>query len=407
MAESNLDMVLRTIREGENVTDEAIGELKELDKGLSNVEKTMAGTRTTIGKLDESMTVLGKNVGSATELMSGLGLNIPISPMELFGVAIQKVGQFSKDAMDQYADYVDEISKMAAYTNTTNEEMSRLFQITDDLRIPFDSLQMALKKMAENGIVPTIDNIAKLSEEYQKIEDPLERTQFLIDNFGRAYQDMARLMEEGAEKIKTNADAVAEWMIATGKSEEQVDAYLAAMDRLDETQLRISYTWGAQVMPMWTKFVSAILDAQETVGIFNMSFMNLIPTFQTVRYTAGLLKEVLEELTGIKIPNFKEIFGFELPSANPFKYLKDLQALQSGSGKADGGDVFPGNAYPVGEREVEWFVPNTPGTIIPGGAGGGVVINVYADNVVGTTDELTQKLFPVIYDAVRQIQGAY
>lgn len=408
MPESDLTMVVKTVREGANVTEDALDELKDLDKGLSNVEKTMAGTRSTIGKLDESMDVFGKSVGSTTELMHGLGLNIPISPMELFGTAMKMGAEYTMDAMEQFNDYVDQISKMAAYTSTTTEEMSKLFQLSDDLRIPIGTLEMALKTMTQNGVAPSIDSLKKLSDEYNKIKDPAERAKFLLDNFGRAGQDMARFMELGSEKISENADAVQDWMIVTGKTEEEMENYKAAMDRLDEAQMRIAYTWGSQVTPLFTGFINLMLDAQDAVGIFNLSWQNLVPTFGIVRYAAGLLKEVLEELTGIKFPTFKELFGFDLPSANPFKALKDLQALQTGSGQAQGGPVFPGTAYPVGEREVEWFVPNVPGTIVPGGRGGGnVTIIVNADNVVGTTDELTQKLFPVIYDAVRQIQGAY
>ena len=368
MAESNLDMIIRTIREGGNVTDEAIGDLKEFDKGLTNVEKTMAGTRTTIGKLDESLTVMGKNVGSATELMSGLGMNIPISPMQLFGEAIRLGGTFIKNSMDDYAAYVEEISRLAAFANTSTEEMSKLHEIAEDLRIPISSLEMAFKAMVQNGIAPTIEEMIALSEQYNAIQDPVQRAQFLLENFGRAGQDMARIMEMGGEAIQTEADKVKDFMLVTGMTEDQVKEYLATLDELDDTYKAIGFTIGNAVIPPWTKFLQFLLKPSTEAAA----------QFIDTMY-AGTWAENL----------------FVRPDA------------RTGSSKAGGGGVFPGNVYEVGEREKEWFVPNVPGTIVPGGAGGGgVVINVYADSVVGTTDELTQKLTPVIYDALRMIQGA-
>lgn len=48
-----------------------------------------------------------------------------------------------------------------------------------------------------------------------------------------------------------------------------------------------------------------------------------------------------------------------------------FKGLGFGTGKALGGNVYPGRAYPVGENGPETFVPTTPGRIIPNGKGGG------------------------------------
>lgn len=57
--------------------------------------------------------------------------------------------------------------------------------------------------------------------------------------------------------------------------------------------------------------------------------------------------------------------------------------------RASGGPVSSGSPYIVGEKGPELFVPSSSGTIIPNGAGGGVVVNVYGD-VSG--QELIQKV---------------
>jgi phage-related minor tail protein len=43
---------------------------------------------------------------------------------------------------------------------------------------------------------------------------------------------------------------------------------------------------------------------------------------------------------------------------------------------AGGGPVFGGSSYLVGERGPELFVPSSSGSIVPGGRGGSVTVNV-------------------------------
>jgi hypothetical protein len=54
-----------------------------------------------------------------------------------------------------------------------------------------------------------------------------------------------------------------------------------------------------------------------------------------------------------------------------------------GGGRATGGPVSSGTSYVVGERGPELFVPNTSGTIIPnGGGGGGSTINLTVNGAI-------------------------
>jgi len=385
MAESNLDMIIRTKQEGANVTDEAVKDLKELQTGLTNTEKAMAGTRSTVGGLDKDIKMMGTSVGSTADLMSGLGMSIPLTPMMLFGQAMQAGIQYTKDAVAEWTDYVDQISIMAEYTSTSTEEMSRLYQIADDLRIPLGSLEMALKTMTQNGVSPSVDGIAKLSDQYLAIQDPLAKAQFLYDNFGRSGQDMARFMSESSAKIRDNAAAVEEWMIVTGKSEQQMMEYKAATDKMDEAQQRVAFTWATQATPVLTRFMTAILDTNDEIRNGEASW---------IRYL-GVLSLVQEVVVGVG-----NLFsGLFVPNA-------PATSGTTGSGRAGGGDVFPGVSYPVGEREKEWFTPGVPGTISPGG-GGNVTIYVDANGIVGTTDELTAKLMPVVQAAIRQLGVAH
>ena len=94
--------------------------------------------------------------------------------------------------------------------------------------------------------------------------------------------------------------------------------------------------------------------------------------------------------------------------------LQDIREPDKGPGKAGGGRVREGRAYPVGEGGPETFVPWTEGSIIPHGerlpvrssAGGGNVTNIFhiAGSVV-TERELIEVVLKGMYQKQR-IGGA-
>jgi len=155
---------------------------------------------------------------------------------------------------------------------------------------------------------------------------------------------------------------------------------------MEEANQRAAFTWATQVTPTITKFKLAILDTNDQIREGELSWL---------RYM-GVLSLVQEVWLGVK--NLFSDTSIPSPISG---------GTTTGSGRAGGGDVFPGVSYPVGEREKEWFTPGVPGTISPGG--GGSMINIYVDanGIVGTTDELTAKLMPVVQAAIRQLGVAH
>ena len=273
MPESNIDLILHTKREGD-ATQEATAELAEMKTGLTDLEKAMSGTRTTIGGLDRDVNLLGSNLGSAADLVDGLGVALPITPMALFGEALQATGQFVKEAIGDYSDYVMEVDKIASYTGMASEETSKLIQVADDYRIETGQLEMALKTMTEQGTVPTIDGLAQLSDQYLAIQDPLAKAQFLTDNFGRSGMDMARIMELGGENLKTATDEVSKFMIVTGKSKEQAEEYVKALDNWNDSVDGLKYSIASGLVPSLTSLLNLLNgpSADNAANVINTIF---------------------------------------------------------------------------------------------------------------------------------------
>jgi antitoxin component HigA of HigAB toxin-antitoxin module len=77
----------------------------------------------------------------------------------------------------------------------TPEEASKLIQAADDVQISYETLTTALEAAIRKGVEPTIEGLGGLADQYNAIQDPIERTKFLMDNFGRSGADLAPLME--------------------------------------------------------------------------------------------------------------------------------------------------------------------------------------------------------------------
>jgi hypothetical protein len=380
MPESNIDLILRTKREGD-APKEVLEDLNNVKSGLSNIEKAMAGTRTTIGGLDEDFKVFGTSVGSTADLLDGMGVAIPIDPMMLFGEAIRAGAQYAKDSIADYSAYVEEISKLASFTGMATEETSRLYQAADDLRIPINSLKMALKTMADQGTTPSIEGLMQLSDQYLAIQDPLQQAQFLIDNFGRSGQEMARMMKMGSASIREMTSEIEEWMIVTGKSEAQVNEYLSTMDRWEETLQSVKFEFAMNVIPVVTNFMDAILDANEEVENSRTGFVRYLGILGAVQQAFLVLKNLFNNFRAPSLPDAGGYAG----------------------ARASGGDVMAGNTYKVGEREVEYLTMGFSGMVTPSsGTGNGTIIFNYSPTVsLADQVEAERKLKPFIQAALR------
>ena len=414
MAESRADIILRTTKEGTGAGDTS-KELANVKDQLTNVEKAIAGSRTTIGGLDKDISGLGGNVGSTADLLNGMGASIPISPMMLFGQAIKIGGELARDSIAEYSAYADQISKMASFTSTSTEEMSKLYQITDDLRIPVGDLEMALKTMTGKGTAPSIAGIQELSEKYLAIQDPLARAQFLTDNFGRAGQEMGRLMEMGAAGIDEAANSVAKLLIVTGASKEEIEAYLGALDDWDDAILGIKYSIGQALIPIMTELLNALTISKSEWDLF---FDSLGTGWERVGNIllalGGKLPPMTEEVE--KLANaINGINGaYQGMSSSPGAYKNTTRGNLSdranygsiyAGGKADGGDVLPNQSIRVGEREVEYLTLPMGGSVTPSSQGSNVsvVIDYHPLISLGDKAEAERVLAPMVKQALRDI----
>lgn len=177
-----------------------------------------------------------KASGSARELESKL--NLAKQAFDAIAGAIM-------GAVEETINYSNSVQDAARMLGVSVEEASALINIADDVRVSVGELTVAFRNAAKDGMTPNIETLIQLSAEYNAIQDPAERLNFVMDAFGPRGAAMARILELDAEQIRamaSEADAAGlildEAMVA--KSE---DARMA-LDALGDASLglKVAFT---------------------------------------------------------------------------------------------------------------------------------------------------------------------
>ena len=152
--------------------------------------------------------------------------------------------------------YDQQVKELMLRTGGTAEETSRLIQTVDDAGISYETLSTAMRFAVKNGIEPSIQSIAKLSDEYLALNTPVEKGQFLLDKFGRSGMDMARIMDKGGDAIISMSQAVEENLVVTDEAIRKSEEYRINMDNLNDTFEGFKVAVGNEVIPVISEQVA-------------------------------------------------------------------------------------------------------------------------------------------------------
>lgn len=176
--------------------------------------------------------------------------------------AFDSISKSVKGLIVETEAYTDQVRELSTLTGGTLEDSSRLLNVTDDLFISYSSLTTGLEAAVRKGIDPSVKSIAKLSDQYLKLEPGLARSKFLMDTFGRSGMDMARVMEMGGQAIMEQSAAVDENLIVSQKSLQTQIEMKQATDEWNDALLSVKMAFVQDLLPTLTEFMTT---AKETV----------------------------------------------------------------------------------------------------------------------------------------------
>lgn len=175
-------------------------------------------------------------------------------------LATQAVIKGVKETIAATVQYANEVRSLALISGTGAEEASRLLQVMDDFKITADQVKLATRAMTNQGLSPTIETLAQLSDEYNQLNPGQERAAFLMKNFGRAGLDLAEAMSKGGEGLREMGESVDESLILNELAVAQARQYELALDDWNDAVLGLKISIGTELLPALTNIIKVTDD---------------------------------------------------------------------------------------------------------------------------------------------------
>lgn len=177
---------------------------------------------------------------------------------------VVRVGQAVWAATGQeFVNYAEQVKNLSRNIGVSAEDASRLIQVADDVRISYSSLGTALKIAQKGGIDTSVEGLAKLADQYQKLAPGIERTQFLMKTFGRSGMEMGKLLEQGGDGVREMAGEIDKSLIITEAGIKASDEYQAALDEFNDSVMALKISIGNELLPTMTKMLVGLSHTSE------------------------------------------------------------------------------------------------------------------------------------------------
>lgn len=226
------------------------------EKGAQKVKGSLSALAPGIEKARTSLTSFVSANAGLISIFAGVGL------------AMNKV-------IGDTVSYANEVRKLALVSGTGAEESSRLLQVMDDFKISSEQVTAATRKLTAQGLSPTTETLAQLSDEFLQLNPGTERAAFLMENFGRAGQDFAEVMSKGGDAIRQMSDAVNDNLILDEKALQEAREYELAVDDLHDAWQGFTMFMGQAAIPALTNLLKVQDDGARAAELAAEKGINL------------------------------------------------------------------------------------------------------------------------------------
>lgn len=208
------------------------------DDGTPTIERVNEKIKTT-GKESAS---LGDKFKSAWQGAKGL-----ITSVTAITAAVGGTITALKGAYDAFQGYAQQVRDLASVSGTGAEEASKLLQVLDDYQISAEDVTTSMRAMTNAGLVPTVETLAQLSDQYLAIEDPMLRNEFVIKNLGRAGLQWVNVLKQGSAALRESEKEINKNLILSDEQIKSAEEQRLAMDALSDSWEGFKVSVGAAI----------------------------------------------------------------------------------------------------------------------------------------------------------------
>jgi hypothetical protein len=159
------------------------------------------------------------------------------------GTAMAKSYQF-------YQQYAGAVRDLAVASGTSAEESSRLLQVMDDYQITAEQVTAATKFLTKQGLTPTLETLAQLSDQYIAIQDPMKRNEFAYKMLGKSAMDYINVLRQGGDALRAAGEDVDKFLVLSDEQIKKAEEQRLAMDALADSWDGLKVAVGSSVGDM-------------------------------------------------------------------------------------------------------------------------------------------------------------
>lgn len=165
-------------------------------RGFQDAEGVVSELGAAAGKLAQQF---NQDASGALQVF-GVNLNALNNPITALATGL-------KSSIDEAAQWGQTIDKLSRASGENATETSKMAVVLGDYGINVDGLDRTVKAFTKNGLQFNLDTLKSLSQQYQAIQDPVERDKFAFDNFGRSALDMTEILSKTPDQLNAIGDA--------------------------------------------------------------------------------------------------------------------------------------------------------------------------------------------------------
>lgn len=217
---------------------------------LSAIDKASA----VLTKAGKDISGFGRTADAAVKGLTGFSL-ASLGGAAAVGAVAKAVG----DSIKHFTTYAEQVRTMSAATGMSNEETSKMIQLFDDANVDIGLFTRASRTMVAQGLQPSVENMAKLADEFNALQDPVAKSQLLIKNFGMSGMAMGKLMAMGGDAIKEAGKQAERFgQVLDDEAIAAAEEYRLEMDDLNDAVEGVKIQIGKGLIPVMADLARSI-----------------------------------------------------------------------------------------------------------------------------------------------------
>ena len=280
-----------------------------------------------------------------------------VNPANLSMAALAGIGATIKDQIDHYSDYVTEVDNLSASLSLTTEEASFLMAAMERYAISNDTMVAVFRKLAAEGVDPTVDSLGELLAAYEAMPDGVEKAQFAMEMFGeQGIKQIIPWYDQLTQAQKDNFGEQVNGIEVTKEMTEQNREYKESVADLTDEFDEFKYELLGGVIPAISSTIDYVTNAIEI-------YKGLTEQMRIIRDYLFSLGD--SELSGGSVSySIPGLPGMAIPTPGGGRPNNDTDNIP---GHATGGSFVVGGSGGIDSTPVSFMA--TPGETVTVGGG--------------------------------------